>query len=310
MEQILRLFPVPLREPVQKSGIFQKPLEEIRIRVKEPLMFCTGEGEFFLRENCLVRQLDNQCHRMTPEEVQQMSVFMSKYSLYAYEEEIRKGFLTVEGGHRIGVCGQVSCEGEHIRRIHPISYLNIRVARERKGCAREIFSLLLDRGLFQNTLILSAPGIGKTTLLRDVIRMLSDGSDLCAGRKVGLVDERSEIAGCLKGVPQNDVGMRTDVLDGCPKEEGMMLLVRSMAPDVLAVDEIGRERDMYALQYALRCGCQVVATIHSRDLDELFAKPKWKEYRREKLFERYVVLTLKGGRRSISIFNGELEQLC
>lgn len=89
-----------------------------------------------------------------------------------------------------------------------------------------------------------------------------------------------------------------------------MLLVRSMAPDVLAVDEIGRERDMYALQYALRCGCQVVATIHSRDLDELFAKPKWKEYRREKLFERYVVLTLKGGRRSISIFNGELEQLC
>ncbi len=310
MEQILRLFPVHLREPVRKSGIFEKPLEEIRIRVNEPLMFRTGEGEFFLRIDHLVGQLDNQCHRMTPEEIRQMSVFMSKYSLYAYEEEIRKGFLTVEGGHRIGVCGQVSCEGEQIRRIHPISYLNIRVARERKGCADEIFPFLIERGLFQNTLILSAPGIGKTTLLRDVIRILSDGSGLCGGKKVGLVDERSEIAGCLRGVPQNDVGMRTDVLDGCPKEEGMMLLVRSMAPDVLAVDEIGGERDMDALQYAVRCGCQIVATIHSRDLDELFVKPKWMDYCRERLFERYVVLVLEQGRRKISIFSGELEQLC
>lgn len=310
MEQILRLFPVPLREPVRKSGIFEKTLEEIRIRVNEPLIFRTGEGEFFLREDHLVKKPDNQCHWMTPEEIRQMSIFMSKYSLYAYEEEIRKGFLTVEGGHRIGVCGQVSCEGEQIRRIHPISYLNIRVAREQKGCADHIFPFLMDRGLFQNTLILSAPGIGKTTLLRDVIRILSDGSDLCAGRKVGLVDERSEIAGCLRGVPQNDVGMRTDVLDGCPKEEGMMLLIRSMAPDVLAVDEIGGERDMYALQYAMRCGCQIVATIHSRDMEELFAKPKWKDYRRERLFERYVVLTLEQGRRRIDIFSAELEQLC
>lgn len=310
MEQILRLFPAHLREPVRKSGIFEKSLEEIRIRVNEPLMFRTGEGEFFLRIDRLAGQLDNQCHRMTPEEIRQMSVFMSKYSLYAYEEEIRKGFLTVEGGHRIGVCGQVSCEGERIRRIHPISYLNIRVARERKGCADEIFPFLIERGMFQNTLILSAPGIGKTTLLRDVIRILSDGSILSGGRRVGLVDERSEIAGCLKGVPQNDVGMRTDVLDGCPKEEGMMLLVRSMAPDVLAVDEIGGERDMDALQYAMRCGCQIVATIHSRDLEELFAKPKWTDYCRERLFERYVVLALERGRRKISIFSGELEQLC
>lgn len=310
MEQILRLFPIHLREPVRKSGIFDKPLEEIRIRVNEPLMFRTGEGEFFLQSDHLVEQLDNQCHRMTPEEIRQMSVFMSKYSLYAYEEEIRKGFLTVEGGHRIGVCGQVSCEGEQIRRIHPITYLNIRVARERKGCADQVFPFLIERGLFQNTLILSAPGIGKTTLLRDVIRILSNGSDLCAGRKVGLVDERSEIAGCLRGVPQNDVGRRTDVLDGCPKEEGMMLLVRSMAPDVLAVDEIGGERDMDALQYAMRCGCQIVATIHSRDLAELFAKPKWTDYRRDRLFERYVVLTLEQGRRRIRVFSGELEQLC
>lgn len=310
MEQIVRLFPAYLREAVQRSGVFAKHLEEIRIRVNEPVMFCTGEGEFFLRGNQLVRQLDNQCCRMTPEEVRQMSVFMSKYSLYAYEEEIRKGFLTVEGGHRIGVCGQVSCEGEKIRRIHPISYLNIRIAREQKGCAEGIFPYLLSRGLFLNTLILSAPGVGKTTLLRDVIRILSDGNELCSGCKVGLVDERSEIAGSLRGVPQNDVGMRTDVLDGCPKAEGMMLLVRSMAPEVLAVDEIGGEEDMRALQYAMRCGCQIVATIHSRDLKELFAKPKWDSYRRERLFERYIVLEAEREKRKFRVFSGELEQLC
>ena len=310
MEQILQLFPVYLREPIQKSGIFKKQLEEIRVRVNQPLIFRTGEGEFFLKEDQIVNRLDDQCCRMMPEEVRQMSVFMSKYSLYAYEEEIRKGFLTVEGGHRIGVCGQVSCEGGRVRRIHPISYLNIRIAREKKGCAKPVFPYLLDQNHFLNTLVLSAPGIGKTTLLRDLIRILSDGSTWCEGRRVGLVDERSEIAGSLKGVPQNDVGIRTDVLDGCPKAEGMMMLVRSMAPDILAVDEIGGEEDMHSLRYAMRCGCQIAATIHSRNLEELFAKPGWASYRKEKMFERYVVLSMKEGKRKFEVFSAELEQLC
>jgi stage III sporulation protein AA len=310
MEQIIRLFPVALRDSIRKSGIFDRQLEEIRIRVNEPLMFTTAKGDFFLKESQLVQQVDAQCCKMNAEDIRQMSMFLSRYSLYAYEEEMKKGFLTVEGGHRVGICGQVSCEDGKIRRIHPVCYLNIRVAREQKGCAAAIFPSLMENRFFQNTLILSAPGIGKTTLLRDIVRLLSNGSKQCAGVRVGLVDERSEIAGALDGIPQNDVGMRTDVLDGCPKVEGMLLLIRSMSPQVLAVDEIGGEEDMHALQYAMRCGCQVVATIHSRNLEELFAKPKWKRYHREGLFARYVVLERTMGQRKFSVYSAALERLC
>lgn len=233
-----------------------------------------------------------------------MCTFMSEYSLYAYEEELKQGFLTVQGGHRIGVCGQVSAENGRIRRIWPISYLNIRIAREFKGCARKMVSLLYRDGNFLDTLILSAPGIGKTTLLRDLVRMISVGGSWCFGKKVGLVDERSEIAGSIRGIPQNDVGFRTDVLDGCPKETGMMLLVRSMSPEVLAVDEIGGKEDMDALRYAMRCGVGILATIHSRSLGELWEKPGWEQCRKEKMFSRYLVLEFVSGERAYQVFDG------
>ncbi|MCI6537234.1 MAG: stage III sporulation protein AA [Lachnospiraceae bacterium] len=310
MEQLIRLFPVHLREVVRTSNIFNQQLEEIRVRVNAPLMFRTAKGEFFLREKTLTQKLDNQCLIMSAEDVHQMSVYMSKYSLYAYEEEIKKGFLTVEGGHRVGVCGQAACENGQIRRMHPISYLNIRVAQEQKNCAKDIFPYLLKGQEFCNTLLLSAPGVGKTTLLRDIIRLLSDGSESCPGKKVGLVDERSEIAGCLRGIPQNDVGIRTDVLDACPKAEGMMLFIRSMSPEILAVDEIGGTEDMNAMQYAMRCGCRIVATIHSRDIEELASKPGWGTYLQTGLFERYIVLFCENGVRRYAVYSGGLKRIC
>lgn len=309
MDQIIRLFPIHMRDNIRKSGIFDQGLEEIRVRVNGYLMFLTSQGELFLKEADLVKYPDDFCYRMSRADLEQMCTFMSNYSLYAYEEEIRNGFLTVEGGHRVGVCGQVSYEKGGIRRIFPIYYLNIRIARERKGCAKEIFPYLLRDRLFCNTLILSSPGVGKTTLLRDLIRILSDGSESAGGRKVGLVDERSEIAGCIRGVPQNDIGMRTDVLDNCPKIDGMMLMVRSMSPEILAVDEIGGAADLEAVRYALRCGCRILATIHSRDLEELWDKPGWKNCRQEKLFQRYVVLANRQGKREYQVFDEEGGQL-
>ena len=235
---------------------------------------------------------------------------MSQYSLYAYEEEVRQGFLTVEGGHRIGVCGQVTQKAGTIGRIYPILYLNIRIARERKGCGKTVYEQLWKHGEPENTLVLSAPGTGKTTFLRDLIRLFSNGDEIHPGKRIGLVDERSEIAGCLHGIPQNDVGIRTDVLDGCPKVEGMMLLVRSMAPEILAVDEIGGVEDFFAMQYALRCGCHLLATVHAGSLEELFQKPGWNKCRDERMFGKYVVISKEDGKRRYQVKTAGKEDVC
>lgn len=152
MQQIIRLFPIHMRDNLAKSGVFERDLEEIRVRVNEYLMFLTARGELFLRGTELVRKTDAACCRMGRADVDQMCTFMSNYSLYAYEEEMRQGFLTVEGGHRIGICGQVSVENGHIRRIYPVSYLNIRIASEHRGCAEGVFRFLHRDNGFYNTL--------------------------------------------------------------------------------------------------------------------------------------------------------------
>lgn len=304
MEQILRLFPIRIRECFLKANIFEKfvgELEEIRVRVNQPIELLTASGAYFLKRDALLRVPDRQCLSANADDLRQMSTLMSQYSLYAYEEEVRQGFLTVEGGHRIGVCGQVSQKAGTIGRIYPILYLNIRIAREQKGCGKSVYEQLWKQEEPENTLVLSAPGTGKTTLLRDLIRLFSNGDGMHSGKRVGLVDERSELAGCLHGIPQNDVGIRTDVLDGCPKVEGMMLLVRSMAPEILAVDEIGGGEDFSAMQYALRCGCHLLATVHAGSLEELFQKPGWDKCRDEQMFGKYVVISKKDGKRMYQV---------
>lgn len=306
VEQILKLFPVHIRKVMEQAEVFQRlsqKLEEIRVRVNQPLELVTADGAYFLNNGALVRQTDRQCLSVSEEDLRQMSTLMSRYSLYAYEEEIRQGFLTVEGGHRIGVCGQVMQLNGRINRIYPILYLNIRIARERKACGALLYKQLWREQEPENTLLLSAPGNGKTTLLRDLIRLFSKGDEAHPGKRIGLVDERSEIAGCLHGIPQNDLGIRTDVLDGCPKVEGMMLLIRSMAPEILAVDEIGGREDFAAMEYAMRCGCHLLATVHAGSLEELFQKPGWDKCGQVKLFRNYVVISKENGERRYTVYD-------
>ena len=216
------------------------------MRLGQPLRVVRGKEEIVLRSG-------TEPYIVTKEELRETMDYISHYSLYAYENELRQGFVTVEGGHRVGVAGKVIMEKERVKNIQYISSLNIRVSHEVLGCADRLIPYIVANKQVCHTLIISPPCCGKTTLIRDLIRQISDGNEYVKGCSVGVVDERSELGGCYLGIAQNHLGTRTDVLDCCPKAEGMIMLIRSMSPQVIAVDEIGTVEDIHAIEYAMQC---------------------------------------------------------
>ena len=253
-------------------------LQEIRLRAGYPIILLYAGKEKILSM------------KATEGNIRETLEYVSNYSLYAYENELRQGFITIEGGHRVGMAGQVLIENGRVKNLKYISSLNIRVSHEIVGCADRLFPDITHNKQMYHTLIISPPRCGKTTLLRDMIRQISDGNEYVKGCGVGVVDERSELAGCHQGIPQNQMGMRTDVLDGCPKAEGMLMLIRSMSPQVIAIDEIGSPEEVQAIKYAMHCGCKMIATVHGESLEEIQRKPLLEHMIREQCFERYVLL--------------------
>lgn len=303
-EEILKLFPRELRSVLGQVPVDFKEVQEIRLRTGMPLMIICGNQEFLVARDGSLRQDTGNLDRdmflaATQAQMKETVEYMGSFSLYAAEEELRQGFLTIQGGHRIGVAGRTLVQGQDIRLMKFISFINIRVAHQVPGCADGVMDFLYD-GRFLNTLVISPPRCGKTTLLRDIIRQVSDGwvrhsGDRVPGVSVGVVDERSELAACYQGVPQNDLGMRTDVLDCCPKSQGMMMLVRTMAPGVIAVDEIGSRQDAEAIEYVRNCGCALAATIHGSSLEDIRQKPSMGGLLAQGTFERLILLDSREG---------------
>lgn len=249
-------------------------LREIRVRAGQSIRLSTRQGETICP-----------CEP-TPQQVAQMAEALCEHALYARAEEQRSGFVTLRGGHRMGLCGRVICQGQSIRALRDISSFCIRIAGQWRGAADGLIGQLTDEnGFCRSTLIVGLPGMGKTTLLRDSLRRLSE-----AGRRVCVVDERSEIAAMCDGLPQLEVGPCTDVLDGCGKEAGLRWLLRSLSPEVLVTDELSDTLDAQAALEAIRSGVSMLATVHGRDLDNVCGRNTLYPLIRDRAFERYAVL--------------------
>lgn len=246
-EEILKYFPCNiyniLKKEMDENAI--KNIQEIRIRCNRPIILKLRNGDI------IIDYIINQC------ELLQILEKICNNSIYAYKNQICNGFITIKGGHRVGITGTAVIEDEKVINLKYINGINFRIAREVFNCSEKIIDQIIDKenNTIYNTLIVSPPGKGKTTILRDTIRKISNGIPELdfLGKNCGVVDERGEIAAIYHGVPQNDIGIRTDVIENISKAQGMKMLIRSMTPEIIACDEIGTKEDAEAIKEALLC---------------------------------------------------------
>ncbi|CAH2715226.1 MULTISPECIES: stage III sporulation protein AA [Neobacillus] len=290
METILNFLPKKITDLISQIPPNEKEeLEEIRIRINRPIEMTLKGAPRFLS------------YLIQPEDAFHLMNKISHFSIYTLEEELKRGYITVSGGHRIGLAGKVILEEGKVKAIRDISSFNIRIAREKVGIAEPIIPYIFHKN-WMHTMVIGPPQTGKTTLLRDIARIISSGDRVkgIQARKVGIVDERSEIAGCVNGVPQLTFGHRLDVLDACPKAEGMMMMIRSMSPDVLIVDEIGRKEDAEAIQEAVHAGIKLIMTTHGTSMEEIRNRPSLRDIIDQRIFERFVILSRASGPGTIT----------
>ncbi len=280
VEEILKVLPSYISNEIIRMNISQN-ITEIRLRVKGKVILRCVKEEIVL--DCIV----------TTKTILDILLNVSKNSIYAIQSDINNGFVIIKGGHRIGISGEVVYVDDRIKNIKNICSLNIRVARQIFGCADSILPSIISNGKVLNTLIISPPGCGKTTLIRDIIRQISNGVPTLnfKGKNVSLIDERGEIASVYNGIASLDVGARTDIMSNANKSQGMKMMIRSMAPDVIATDEIGREEDIIAIKEAVLSGVNVIFTMHGDSIKSIIKNPNIKELLDLEIFRKIILLS-------------------
>ena len=289
-EQAVQALPLRLRrEALSLPEGDRDRAEELRLRVGWPMTVLVEGRERSLGGPPVERG-----------ELDQLVEIASRASLHTVLDQVRRGYLTMEGGHRIGICGTAVLREGEIHSLRNLSSANLRIARQVRGAAAPVLDRLCPGGRLAGTLILAPPGQGKTTLLRDLIRSVSEGEGCCPLR-VALADERGEVAAMYNGQPQLEVGRRTDVTEGCPKDQGLMLLLRAMNPQVLAVDEITAPEDVRALSAAVGCGVTLLASAHGEGRAGLECRALYRPLLAEGMFRFLVRIHREGERRVYTV---------
>ncbi len=280
IEEILKVLPSYISNEILKLNCTNN-ITEIRIRTKSKIIVRCSKNEYIID------------FIATPKIILDILLNVSKNSIYAIQNDINNGFVVIKGGHRIGISGEVVYVDGKIKNIKNICSLNIRIARQVYGCADSILPSIIYMNKLINTLIVSPPGCGKTTLLRDIIRQVSNGipSLNFSGKNVALIDERGEIASAYDGNPSLDVGVRTDVMSNIEKSQGMKMMIRSMSPDVIATDEIGKKEDILAIKDAVLCGVNVIFTMHGDSVSSISKNSNIKELLDENIFSKIILLS-------------------
>lgn len=284
MQEIFNFFPLKISRIIKNKTNENtiNLIEEIRIRNQKPIIL-----KFNSREEIL-----SECATLS--DILEIMQKICNNSIYSFQHQICNGYITIKGGHRVGIVGNCVLEGNHVININYISGLNFRIAKQIIGCSNDIIKHVINKQEqnVYNTLIVSPPGAGKTTLLRDLIRNISTGIRGLnfKGLNVGVVDERGEISAVYKGVPQNDIGIRTDVLDNVPKAIGLKMLIRSMAPQVICADEIGKREEIEVIKESFCCGIKGIFTAHGSSFNDIVKNPILKELVESNILQRIIIL--------------------
>ena len=279
---ILEYFPNKIVQAILNS-INEKEietLEEIRIRVSKPIILKVANKEIIVE------------YIVTTQDILEIVEKITENSMYSYQQQICSGYITLKGGHRVGISGNVVMEENKVINVNYIYSLNFRIARQIIGVAEKVVNEVMKNDEISNTLIISKPGAGKTTILRDLIRIISKT------KTVGVVDERGEIAAMYKNEPQNDLGIKVDILSNISKNLGIKMLVRSMSPDVIVADEIGTKEDIEAIKYAVTSGVKGIFTAHANNMEDIKKSPILKELLDLNLIDKIIILD-KNNRENI-----------
>lgn len=286
-DQAAGLLPFGLRQLVLSMPQAERAVaEELRLRAGRPLSVTLPEGEVILPGSPVI----------SPGDLRTALEIATQASAHAALERVRHGFVTVRGGHRMGLCGTAVVKDGNIHNLRELSSLNIRIARQVTGVGNELLFQLRGEAVLPSILVLAPPGAGKTTLLRDIIRGLSAGVGGPPVR-VGVADERGELGAMYDGVPQLDLGPHTDVMDGCSKADGLMMLLRGMNPQVLAMDEVTAPGDIDALEAAAGCGVTLLATAHGQGPQDLKHRPLYARLLERRIFQKVLLIERQGGVR-------------